>query len=317
MSQNCFWQLIKAIINIEVKPIKKIKYTLSIVALLLISCSNSETYDLAPNGKVAEETVEVVEAKELKPYMLEEGYDLISSDFRDKKEFERKETLRIEKEKILAEEKRQEEIRLAEEAQKAEELAQAEAARVEAARVEANKVAENTQNNQQSGSSSEQKAASSQKTNAVATAPKPAAPAPKQAPVAQPAQPTSAQGQLVVRGQSFYPKSIQDRWAIQSVIDAGHVSYTNFNGTKMFFGHNPGVFGGITGLSVGDIISYSGRNYRVADKSTDTFERMDSGATRLGGMSLFDVAMNGAAGDAIYLQFCEGQYMTGFLAYPI
>ena len=304
------------------KPIKKIKYTLSVVALLLISCSNSETYDLAPNGKVAEETVEVVEAKELKPYMLEEGYDLISSDFRDKKEFERKETLRIEKEKILAEEKRQEEIRLAEEAKKAEELAQAEAARVEAARVEAarveaNKVAESTQNNQQSSSSSEQKAASSQKTNPVATAPKPAAPAPKQAPVAQPAQPTSAQGQLVVRGQSFYPKSIQDRWAIQPVIDAGHVSYTNFNGTKMFFGHNPGVFGGITGLSVGDIISYSGRNYRVTDKSTDTFERMNSGATKIGGMSLFHVSMNGAAGDAVYLQFCEGQYMTGFLAYPI
>ena len=299
---------------------KRLKYTLSIVALLLISCSNSETYDLAPDGKlmnniVAKEAAEVVETKELKPYMLEEGYDLISSDFRDKKEFERKEALRIEKEKILAEEKRQEEIRLAEEAKKAEELAQAEAAqaeaaRVEAARVEANKVAENTQNNQQSSSSSEQKAASSQKTNPVATAP-------KQAPVAQPAQPTSAQGQLVVRGQSFYPKSIQDRWAIQSVIDAGHVSYTNFNGTKMFFGHNPGVFGGITGLSVGDIISYSGRNYRVADKSTDTFERMDSLVTKLGGMSLFDVAMNGAAGDAIYLQFCEGPYMTGFLAYPI
>lgn len=313
---------------------KRLKYTLSIVALLLISCSNSEAYDLAPNGKlmnniVAKEDVEVVETKEQKPYMLEEGYDLISNDFRDKKEFERKETLRIEKEKILAEEKRQEEIRLAEEAKKAEELAQAEAARVEtarveaaaqaeAARVEANEVAENTepanvsntQNNQQSSSSSEQRATSSQKTNPVATAP-------KQAPVAQPAQPTSAQGQLVVRGQSFYPKSIQDRWAIQPVIDAGHVSYTNFNGTKMFFGHNPGVFGGITGLSVGDIISYSGRNYRVADKSTDTYEGFDSGTTKLGGMSLFDVAMNGAAGDALYLQFCEGQYMTGFLAYPI
>lgn len=302
---------------------KRLKYTLSIVALLLISCSNSETYDLAPDDKLmdnitAKETVEVVETKELKPYMLEEGYDLISNDFRDKKEFERKETLRIKKEKILAEEKRQEEIRLAEEAKKAEELAQAEAARAEAARVEANEVAENTepahvsntQNNQQSSSSSEQKATSSQKAN-------PVAPAPKQAPAAQPAQPTSAQGQLVVRGQSFYPKSIQDRWAIQPVIDAGHVSYTNFNGTKMFFGHNPGVFGGITGLSVGDIISYSGRNYRVADKSTDTYERMDSGATKLGGMSLFDVAMNGAAGDAIYLQFCEGSYMTGFLAYPI
>ena len=294
---------------------KRLKYTLSIVALLLISCSNSETYDLAPDGKlmnniVAKEAVEVVETKELKSYMLEEGYDLISSDFRDKKEFERKETLRIEKEKILAEEKRQEEIRLAEEAKKAEELAQAEAARVEAARVEANKVAENTQNNQQSSSSSEQKVTSSQETNPVETAP-------EQAPVTQPAQPTSAQGQLVVRGQSFYPKSIQDRSAIQSVIDAGHVSYTNFNGTKMFFGHNPGVFGGITGLSVGDIISYSGRNYKVADKSTDTYERMDSGVTKLGGMSLFDVAMNGAAGDAIYLQFCEGPYMTGFLAYPI
>lgn len=302
------------------KPIKKIKYTLSIVALLLISCSNSETYDLAPNGKVAEETVEVVEAKELKPYMLEEGYDLISSDFRDKKEFERKETLRIEKEKILAEEKRQEEIRLAEEAKKAEELAQAEAAqaeatrveaaRVEAARVEANKVAENTQNNQQSSSSSEQKAASSQKTN-------PAAPAPKQAPVAQPAKPTSAQGQLVVRGQSFYPKSIQDRWAIQPVIDAGHVSYTNFNGTKMFFGHNPGVFGGITGLSVGDIISYSGRNYRVAHISKDTASNVNAGTAKLAGMSWLDVAMNGAAGDALYLQFCEGPNLKGFLAYPI
>lgn len=302
---------------------KRLKYTLSIVALLLISCSNSETYDLAPDDKLmdnitAKETVEVVETKELKPYMLEEGYDLISNDFRDKKEFERKETLRIKKEKILAEEKRQEEIRLAEEAKKAEELAQAEAAQAEAARVEANEVAENTepthvsntQNNQQSSSSNEQKATSSQNTN-------PVAPAPKQAPAAQPAQPTSAQGQLVVRGQSFYPKSIQDRWAIQPVIDAGHVSYTNFNGTKMFFGHNPGVFGGITGLSVGDIISYSGRNYRVADKSTDTYERMNSGATKLGGMSLFDVAMNGAAGDAIYLQFCEGPYMTGFLAYPI
>lgn len=288
---------------------KRLKYTLSIVALLLISCSNSETYDLAPDGKlmnniVAKETVEAVETKELKPYMLEEGYDLISSDFRDKKEFERKETLRIEKEKILAEEKRQEEIRLAEEAKKAEELAQAEAARVEAARVEA------AQAEAARVEAARVEAASSQKTN-------PVAPAPKQAPVAQPAQPTSAQGQLVVRGQSFYPKSIQDRWAIQPVIDAGHVSYTNFNGTKMFFGHNPGVFGGVTGLSVGDIISYSGRNYRVADKSTDTFEGFDSGTTKLGGMSLFDVAMNGAAGDAIYLQFCEGQYMTGFLAYPI
>lgn len=293
------------------KPIKKLKYTLSIVVLLLISCSSSGTYNLASNGKlmnnivanniVAEDTVEVVEAKEIKPYMLEEGYDLISSEFRDKKEFERKEALRIEKE---AEEKRQEEIRLAEEAKKAEE------AWVEAARVEANKVAEKTQNNQQSSSSSEQKAASSQET-------KPAAPAPKQAPVAQPAQPTSAQGQLVVRGKSFSPKSVQDRWAIQPVIDAGHVSYTNFNGTQMFFGHNPGVFRGITGLSMGDIISYSGRNYKVAHIAKDSTANVNAGTAKLAGMSWLDVAMNGAAGDALYLQFCEGPKLKGFLAYPI
>ena len=300
---------------------KKLKYILSIVVLLLISCASSETYDLASNGKlmnnvVAEEVVEVVEAKEIKPYMLEEGYDLISSDFRDKKEFERKEAIRIEKEKILAEEKRQEEIRLAEEAKKAEE-ARAEAARVEAAKkveeakkAEANKVAKKTQNNQQSSSSSEQKAVSSQET-------KPAAPAPKQAPVAQPAQPTSAQGQLVVRGKSFSPKSVQDRWAIQPVIDAGHVSYTNFNGTKMFFGHNPGVFRGITGLSMGDIISYSGRNYKVAHIAKDSAANVNAGTAKLAGMSWLDVAMNGAAGDALYLQFCEGPKLKGFLAYPI
>lgn len=246
-------------------------------------------------------------------YKQSDSYDLMSAEYREQQEFERleeirKEELRIEEERLEQERLEQEKLeqeRLEQERLEQERIAQEQAEQERVAQEQQQQSAQSEQSSSQQGTS--QSTGSNNSNNSQGTTVN--EPAPK------PVAPTSAQGQLVIRGQSFYP-TYSGKDNIQSVIDSGVVSVTQVGSTLMFFGHNPGIFSGIVGIQVGDVVSYSGRNYRVADKVTDTYDRMNNHVTQLGGMSLKKVAMSGAAGDAVYIQTCEGDLMTGYLAYP-
>lgn len=234
---------------------------------------------------------------------LYQTYDKQQEELKKQLEEERIEEERLEQERLEQEKLEQE--RLEQERLEQERIAQEQAEQERVAQEQQQQSAQSEQSSSQQGTS--QSTGSNNSNNSQGTTVN--EPAPK------PVAPTSAQGQLVIRGQSFYP-TYSGKDNIQSVIDSGVVSVTQVGSTLMFFGHNPGIFSGIVGMQVGDVVSYSGRNYRVADKVTDTYDRMNNHVTQLGGMSLKNVAMSGAAGDAVYIQTCEGDLMTGYLAYP-